>query len=124
MGRLSFCFFFFFSSRRRHTRLQGDWSSDVCSSCLFPYIYSSIRQCCEETLPLLRPMYLEYPSRDEAYQYKTQYLFGDHLLAVPITTAGSGPKYEAERQVWFPEGTWYDFFTGEKFDGNQTRTVK
>src|ERR1022692_4599095 len=31
MGLL--CFFcFFFSSRRRHTRLQGDWSSDVCSS--------------------------------------------------------------------------------------------
>src|SRR5205807_3589861 len=27
-----FLFFFFFSSRRRHTRLQGDWSSDVCSS--------------------------------------------------------------------------------------------
>src|SRR5205807_6904704 len=26
---------FFFSSRRRHTRLQGDWSSDVCSSDLF-----------------------------------------------------------------------------------------
>src|SRR3989454_9816763 len=26
------CSFFFFSSRRRHTRLQGDWSSDVCSS--------------------------------------------------------------------------------------------
>src|SRR2546423_3001605 len=24
--------FFFFSSRRRHTRLQGDWISDVCSS--------------------------------------------------------------------------------------------
>src|SRR5256885_759154 len=29
-GRLHF--HFFFSSRRRHTRLQGDWSSDVCSS--------------------------------------------------------------------------------------------
>src|SRR5256885_13034129 len=29
--RLS-CVSFFFSSRRRHTRLQGDWSSDVCSS--------------------------------------------------------------------------------------------
>src|SRR3989454_6576166 len=30
---MSVCvFFFFFSSRRRHTRLQGDWSSDVCSS--------------------------------------------------------------------------------------------
>src|SRR2546426_2686091 len=33
---LSMCLlFFFFSSRRRHTRLQGDWSSDVCSSDLF-----------------------------------------------------------------------------------------
>src|SRR2546426_5829728 len=31
------CFFFFFSSRRRHTRLQGDWSSDVCSSDLERY---------------------------------------------------------------------------------------
>src|SRR5256885_5829527 len=29
-------YFFFFSSRRRHTRLQGDWSSDVCSSDLYP----------------------------------------------------------------------------------------
>src|ERR1022692_5026497 len=26
---------FFFSSRRRHTRLQDDWSSDVCSSDLY-----------------------------------------------------------------------------------------
>src|SRR5579864_9602307 len=26
------CVFFFFSSRRRHTRLTCDWSSDVCSS--------------------------------------------------------------------------------------------
>src|SRR5438309_3288687 len=27
-----FFFFFFFSSRRRHTRWNCDWSSDVCSS--------------------------------------------------------------------------------------------
>src|SRR5258706_12035399 len=31
-GRLCF----FFSSRRRHTRLVSDWSSDVCSSDLVP----------------------------------------------------------------------------------------
>src|SRR5205085_6037793 len=38
-----FSFFFFFSSRRRHTRFDCDWSSDVCSSDLsqaltFPWI--------------------------------------------------------------------------------------
>src|SRR5438477_13120922 len=29
---MCFAVFFFFSSRRRHTRLTCDWSSDVCSS--------------------------------------------------------------------------------------------
>src|SRR5262249_60001773 len=29
--------FFFFSSRRRHTRLVSDWSSDVCSSDLVTF---------------------------------------------------------------------------------------
>src|SRR5689334_4602721 len=29
---VSFMFFFFFSSRRRHTRWNCDWSSDVCST--------------------------------------------------------------------------------------------
>src|SRR5256885_5305710 len=33
---------FFFSSRRRHTRLQGDWSSDVCSSDLRA---TALRKC-------------------------------------------------------------------------------
>src|SRR5256885_7706502 len=42
-------FFFFFSSRRRHTRLQGDWSSDVCSSDL----RASARAC--PTLDLPQP---------------------------------------------------------------------
>src|SRR2546421_2809355 len=31
------CFFFFFSSRRRHTRSDRDWSSDVCSSDLMSW---------------------------------------------------------------------------------------
>src|SRR5256885_13142848 len=35
---------FFFSSRRRHTRLQGDWSSDVCSSDLDVLVVSAERQ--------------------------------------------------------------------------------
>src|SRR2546430_5448968 len=32
---LCWSLFFFFSSRRRHTRFDCDWSSDVCSSDLF-----------------------------------------------------------------------------------------
>ena len=32
VSRLNIVVWFFFSSRRRHTRLVSDWSSDVCSS--------------------------------------------------------------------------------------------
>src|SRR5256885_3375575 len=40
---------FFFSSRRRHTRLQGDWSSDVCSSDLCDLL--SLQDGGDELLP-------------------------------------------------------------------------
>src|SRR5256885_4634372 len=45
--------FFFFSSRRRHTRLQGDWSSDVCSSDLPTPSSSTV--CPGLTWPLRTP---------------------------------------------------------------------
>src|SRR2546430_6521147 len=37
-------FIFFFSSRRRHTRFDCDWSSDVCSSDLFRFTDSLSKQ--------------------------------------------------------------------------------
>src|SRR2546430_3760173 len=45
LSRLQACnlvsFFFFFSSRRRHTRFDCDWSSDVCSSDLVSMQHST-----------------------------------------------------------------------------------
>src|SRR5256885_13133053 len=51
---LLFVFFFFFSSRRRHTRLQGDWSSDVCSSDLFCFLCRRARHIHMDDLPRLQ----------------------------------------------------------------------
>src|SRR5256885_14285462 len=49
--RSSCCsFVFFFSSRRRHTRLQGDWSSDVCSSDLEEIGANIVKRALEEPL--------------------------------------------------------------------------
>src|SRR5437870_6708512 len=42
---------FFFSSRRRHTRWPRDWSSDVCSSDLFPFNEWFSRIECSADLP-------------------------------------------------------------------------
>ena len=44
-----FCFFFF-SSRRRHTRLVRDWSSDVCSSDLQEDFYIILKNAQDQGL--------------------------------------------------------------------------
>lgn len=90
---------------------------------LFPYIYSSVAQSCKESIPLIRPMYLEYPEDEEAYRNPQQYMFGDHLLVAPITMPGVGPRKVAWQVVWFPPGEWFNFFTGEKYTGPSTQIV-
>src|SRR5262249_57072670 len=44
---------FFFSSRRRHTRLVSDWSSDVCSSDLSPTL-RRLQRCAPARLRTIR----------------------------------------------------------------------
>lgn len=90
---------------------------------LFPYIYSCIRQCYDETLPLLRPMYLGFPELEEAYACKTQYMLGQNILVAPITTAGSGSEYKANRAIWLPDGMWFNFTSGEKFAGGHNHKI-
>src|SRR5256885_12639355 len=60
----STCVFFFFSSRRRHTRLQGDWSSDVCSSDL--YRNNRAAYLTERQRQVLRSVALGYRTREIA----------------------------------------------------------
>ncbi|MGD1002383.1 MAG: TIM-barrel domain-containing protein [Candidatus Brocadiia bacterium] len=90
---------------------------------LFPYIYSSAWESCTESVPLNRPMYIEYPGREEAYRNPQEYFFGDNLLVAPITSPGQGPEKVAQQTVWFPPGEWYDWFTGRHFSGERTETV-
>lgn len=89
---------------------------------LFPYIYSSAYESCEKGLPLLRPLYIEYPLNDNSYKYPSTYLLGEGLLVSPICAAGD-ENYVAKKNVWLPEGTWYDAFTVEKYEGNKEYTV-
>jgi alpha-glucosidase (family GH31 glycosyl hydrolase) len=84
---------------------------------LFPYIYSSAWRSVSDMTPLTAPMYIEYADKEIAYQVPQEYMFGPALLAAPITTAGIGPKKIASQQIWFPDGVWYNWFTGEKFTG-------
>src|SRR2546430_5577005 len=64
--------FFFFSSRRRHTRFDCDWSSDVCSSDLFSFRAdysendkSALKEKQQELLRLILPAYRDAASRGQ-----------------------------------------------------------
>ncbi|RYG71515.1 DUF5110 domain-containing protein, partial [bacterium] len=90
---------------------------------LFPYIYTSVRQCFDQTKPLLRPMYLSNPGQEAAYHANGQYLYGDNVIVAPIVSAGVGPNFVGQQSVWFPAGAWFNFFTGERFEGNSSALV-
>ncbi|MBN1901529.1 DUF5110 domain-containing protein [Candidatus Sumerlaeota bacterium] len=85
-------------------------------SMLFPYIYSCVRQSCMESIPMIRPMYIDYPEEEKSYHHAQQYLFGDDFLVAPIATPGEGKNRLASQLVWFPKGVWYNFFSHERME--------
>ncbi|AGL17154.1 TIM-barrel domain-containing protein [Actinoplanes sp. N902-109] len=86
---------------------------------LVPYLYTAARQSYDTGLPMARALYLMWPDVDEAYHHETQYMLGDSMLIAPVIT----PGLSTTTPVWFPPGTWTDFFTGTTFRGPATRTV-
>ena len=90
---------------------------------LFPYLYTSAAQSARETVPLDRPLYFDNPREENAYHNAQEYLLGDNLLVAPIVTPGVGPGRVASQTVWFPPGTWYNEFTGERYAGSTDALV-
>lgn len=91
---------------------------------LMPYIYSSVRQCHTDMLPLNRGLYIEQPEEEASYQHPYEFYFGDLILGAPVTEPGKGADRTVDQQVWFPAGCdWYSLFTGKRFQGGTTATV-
>ncbi len=85
---------------------------------LIPYLYTMSRLNETEGQALIRPMYHDYPERDEAYACPQQYLFGADLIVAPYTTPAGFDTRLSRQVVWLPPGEWYHFFTGEFFAGD------
>ena len=85
-----------------------------------PYAYS----VSEEAIygkPVMRAMFLEYPNKytyGKATQY--QYMFGPNFLVAPVyqETQADTLGNDMRNDIYLPEGTWIDYFTGETYEGN------
>lgn len=88
---------------------------------LLPYQYSIAREAvCGK--PYVRAMFLDFPN-NYTYGKQTQYqfLFGPSLLVAPIykNTAADEEGNDIRDGIYLPEGTWYDYFTGAKYEGGR-----
>ena len=76
---------------------------------LLPYIYTSMEETSRTGVPLMEPIFLEYPEAQNLYGEDHEFLFGRDFLVAPVVTE----KVDA-LDVHLPPGDWYDFWSGEK----------
>jgi hypothetical protein len=75
---------------------------------LLPYIYTAFEEASRNGLPVMRPLWLEYPSDKSTLTNEKAYLLGRDLLIAPKLVAGS-----AAYTVTLPQGGWWDTLTGD-----------
>ena len=80
---------------------------------LMPYLYRKAVEAHETGIPMMRPMFLEFPDDRTAPFVDTQYMLGDALLVAPIMNDRGAGEY------YLPEGLWTDWFTGETVEGGK-----
>jgi len=76
---------------------------------LLPYIYTAIEETTRTGVPMMEPIFLEYPQATERYGDDRAFLFGRDFFVAPVVTE----TLDAE-DVHLPPGEWYDFWTNEK----------
>jgi alpha-glucosidase (family GH31 glycosyl hydrolase) len=88
---------------------------------LIPYIYSMAWRAHQTGISLVTPMYYGDMSDASAYDAQDQYYFGSELFVAPILTASDSGTTATVRKIWYPAGTWFNFFTGEQVTGGEWR---
>ena len=89
---------------------------------LIPYLYTMVRRNHAHSEPPIQPLYYQHPDTDVAYNRPNQYYFGSELIAAPHIRERDDETHLARRPVWLPDGEWFDFETGARYDsGFHTR---
>lgn len=85
---------------------------------LMPYLYRYAEVAHARGVPIVRPLFLNYPTEAVTYELEDEYLLGDDLLVAPVLRPG-----QAERRCYLPTGRWRDFWTGLTYQGPGWTTV-
>lgn len=80
---------------------------------LMPYLYRQAVKAHEEGIPMMRPMFLEFPGDRACEPLDRQYMLGDSLLVAPVF------KESGEVEYYLPDGKWYNLLTGKQVEGGR-----
>ena len=77
---------------------------------LLPYTYTSMEETTRTGLPLMRPLFLEYPQESAFYDDDRDFFFGHDFLVEPVVT-----EMLDALDVKFPPGKWFDFWSSKEY---------
>ena len=84
---------------------------------LLPYLYTAVRETHETGLPIMRALWLHYPTDAVGTARGDEYLWGRDMLVAPVVEKGA-----TARTLYLPGGTWYDFWNDERVEGGREIT--
>lgn len=92
---------------------------------LLPYLYTLADESSRTGLPIVRPLFLEYPDAapdkhplDIDLPASGEFLLGHDLLVAPAPFSEAEDSYSVE----FPSHEWYDYWTGAKVEAPRNAT--
>jgi alpha-D-xyloside xylohydrolase len=87
---------------------------------LMPYIYTVAADTYQRDSTIMRGLIMDFPADPKVRDINDEYMFGPDLLVAPVHV------FKARtRDVYLPGGTrWYDFNTGEAFEGGRSIAAK
>jgi alpha-glucosidase len=81
---------------------------------LLPYIYTYAEEMSRTGIPLMRPVFFDYPQDEKAYSDDHDFLFGPDLFVAPV----ADERLDAKK-INLPPGDWYDFWTAAKHSSKE-----
>ncbi|MFN8608331.1 MAG: glycoside hydrolase family 31 protein [Vulcanimicrobiota bacterium] len=79
---------------------------------LLPYLQQLAEEASQTGAPILRALFWEFPDDSESALHEDQAMFGGAMMIAPMTRPG-----HRQRQVYFPPGSWYDFWSNQVVEG-------
>ena len=112
-------------TKRREPWVFGDEVTDILRGVLhfryrlMPYVYTTAWQASQYGYPLMRTLFWKSAQLSNLLNIEDEFYFGDNLLVAPILEPGI-----QKREVFLPNGLWYDLWSDRAYQGNQTVVVE